>query len=150
MSPQDRAVCAILNNSPGGREKLATKCSGLLSPPGYVNASGPNCRSNLRLNDVTFLVLGVSYAGCREAPLTDKPMNRKLAKDQREALGMLAASLHGRMESVMEAHGATIGTLRGLVRMGLATADRRPAHFKPGAIVTVLQITDAGRQAIAQ
>jgi hypothetical protein len=63
---------------------------------------------------------------------------------------MLAASLHGRMESVMEAHGATIGTLRGLVRMGLAAADRRPAHFNPGAIVTVLQITEAGRNAIAE
>jgi hypothetical protein len=75
-------------------------------------------------------------------------MNGKLAKDQREALGMLAASLHGRVESVMEAHGVTIGTLRGLVRMGLATADRRPAHFNPGAIVTMLQITDAGRRAI--
>jgi hypothetical protein len=75
-------------------------------------------------------------------------MSRKLAKDQREALGMLAASLHGRMESVMEAHGATIGTL--LSPDGLATADRRPAHFNPGAIVTVLQITEAGRKAIAE
>jgi hypothetical protein len=77
-------------------------------------------------------------------------MNRKLAKDQREALGMLAASLRGRTESVMEAHGATIRTLRGLVQMGLATADRRPAHFNPGAMVTVLQITETGRKAIAE
>jgi hypothetical protein len=77
-------------------------------------------------------------------------MNRKLAKDQREALGMLAASLHGRMESVMEAHGATIGTLRGLVRAGLATSDRGPAYFNPGAIITVLQITEAGQKAIAE
>jgi hypothetical protein len=82
-------------------------------------------------------------------PSNTRPMNVELAQDQREALGMLAASLHGRTESVMEAHGATIGTLRGLVRMGLATADRRPAHFNPGAIITVLQITEAGRQAIA-
>jgi hypothetical protein len=48
----------------------------------------------------------------------------------------------------MEAHGATIGMLRGLVRMGLATADRRPPHFNPGAIVIMLQITEAGHRAI--
>jgi hypothetical protein len=82
-------------------------------------------------------------------PSDTLPMNRKLARDQREALGMLAASLHGRIESLMEAHGVTIGTLRGLVRVGLATADRRPAHFNPSAIVTMLQITDAGQKAIA-
>jgi hypothetical protein len=76
-------------------------------------------------------------------------MNRKLAKDQREALGMLAASLRGRIESVMEAHGVPIATLQGLVRAGLATADRGPAYFSPGAIVTMLQITEAGRKAIA-
>jgi hypothetical protein len=64
------------------------------------------------------------------------PVNRKLAKDQRDALGMLAACLRGRTESVMEAHGVAIGTLRGLVRAGLATADRGPAYFNPGAIVT--------------
>jgi hypothetical protein len=77
------------------------------------------------------------------------PMNKKLAQDQREALGMLAASLRGRIESVMEAHGVAIGTLRGLIRAGLATADRGPAYFNRGAIVTILQITEAGRQAIA-
>jgi hypothetical protein len=62
---------------------------------------------------------------------------------------MLAASLRGRMESVMEAHGVAIGTLRGLVRAGLATADRGPAYFNPSAIVTMLQITEAGRRALA-
>ena len=76
-------------------------------------------------------------------------MNGKLAKDQREALGMLAASLRGRMESLMQAHGFEVGTLRSLVREGLATADRGPAYFNPGAIVTVLEITEAGRRAIA-
>jgi hypothetical protein len=73
----------------------------------------------------------------------------KMSDDEREALGMLAASLRGRMESVMEAHGVAIGTLRGLVCAGLATADRGPAYFNPGAIVTVLQITEAGQKAIA-
>jgi hypothetical protein len=71
-------------------------------------------------------------------PSNARPMNMTLAKDQREALGMLAASLRGRMESVMEAHGVAIGTLRGLVRAGLATADRGPAYFNPAVIVTML------------
>jgi hypothetical protein len=75
-------------------------------------------------------------------------MNMTLAQDQREALGMLAASLRGRMESLMQAHGYGAGTLRGLVREGLATADRGPAYFDPRAMVTMLQITDAGRRAI--
>jgi hypothetical protein len=74
--------------------------------------------------------------------------DRKLANDQRAALGMLASSLRGRMESVMQAHGIAIGTLRGLVQAGLATADREPARFNPQAVVTMLQITDAGRRAI--
>jgi hypothetical protein len=78
------------------------------------------------------------------------PMNMKLAKDQREALGMLAASLRGHIESVMQAHGFAIGTLHGLVQEGLATADRGPAYFNPHAIVTMLEITEAGRQAIAE
>jgi hypothetical protein len=43
----------------------------------------------------------------------------------------------------MQAHGVTIETLRGLVRAGLATADRGPAHFNSRAIVTMLEITDA-------
>jgi hypothetical protein len=77
-----------------------------------------------------------------------RPMNRKLAKDQREALGMLAASLRGRIESVMQAHGIAIGTIRGLVQAGLATTDRGPAYFNPRAVVTTLQITDTGRRAI--
>jgi hypothetical protein len=77
------------------------------------------------------------------------PMNKKLAPDQREALGMLAASLRGRTESVMEAHGVEIETIRGLVQAGLAASDRGPAYFNPRAIVTTLQITEAGRKAIA-
>jgi hypothetical protein len=81
-------------------------------------------------------------------PSDARPMN-ELPKDQRDALGMLAASLRGRIESVMEAHGVAIGTLRGLVRAGLATAERGPAYFNPAAIVTMLEITEAGRKAIA-
>jgi hypothetical protein len=73
------------------------------------------------------------------------PMNKKLPPGPREALGMLAASLRCRIESVMEDH--EIGTLPGLIRGELATADRGPAYFRPGVIVTKLQITEAGRQA---
>jgi hypothetical protein len=72
----------------------------------------------------------------------------KLAKEKRQALSMLATSLRGRMESVMQAHGFAVGTLRGLVREGLATTDRGPAYFDPRAVVTMLQITEAGRRAI--
>jgi hypothetical protein len=61
---------------------------------------------------------------------------------------MLAASLRGCMESLMQAHGFGVGTLRSLVREGLATADRGPAYFNPRTMVTMLQITDAGRRAI--
>jgi hypothetical protein len=72
----------------------------------------------------------------------------ELVSEQREPLGMLAASLRGRMESVMQAHGIAVGTIRGLVQAGLATADREPAYFNPRAVVTMLQITEAGRRVI--
>jgi hypothetical protein len=72
-----------------------------------------------------------------------------LSDDQREALGMLAASLRGRTESVMLAHGFEIETLRGLVRDGLATADRETAYYHRRAVlITTMRITEAGRQAI--
>jgi hypothetical protein len=42
-----------------------------------------------------------------------------------------------------------IGMLRGLVRDGLATALREPAYYnKRAVLVTVMQITDAGRRAL--
>jgi hypothetical protein len=48
----------------------------------------------------------------------------ELVDDQRAALGMLAASVRGRTESLMLAHGFAIEMLRGLVRDGLASASR--------------------------
>jgi hypothetical protein len=73
----------------------------------------------------------------------------KLVDDQRAALGILAASVRGRPESLMLAHGFAIGMLRGLVRDGLAYALREPAYFNRRAVlVTVMQITDAGRRAL--
>jgi hypothetical protein len=50
----------------------------------------------------------------------------------------------------VQAHGFAVKTLHGLVREGLATADRGPAYFDPRTIVTMLQITDAGRKAVAE
>ena len=81
-------------------------------------------------------------------PSNTTPADGEFANDQREALGMLAASLRGRMESVMQAHGFGVGTLRRLVREGLAAVDRGPAYFDQRAIVTTLRITEAGRRAI--
>jgi hypothetical protein len=72
-----------------------------------------------------------------------------LADDQLAALGMLAASVRGRTESIMLAHGFAIGMLRGLVRDGLATAVREPAYYNRRAVlVTTMRITDAGRKAL--
>ena len=72
----------------------------------------------------------------------------KLADDQRAALGLLAASVRGRTKSLMLAHGFAIGMLHGLVRDGLATAVREPAFpNRRAVVVTVMQITDAGRRA---
>jgi hypothetical protein len=73
----------------------------------------------------------------------------KVTEDQKEALGMLASSVRGQTESVMLAHGYAIGMLRGLVRIGLATADREPAYYNRRAVlVTMMRITDAGRRAL--
>jgi hypothetical protein len=72
----------------------------------------------------------------------------ELVSEQKKALGMLAASLLGRVDSLMQPDGITIGTLRDLVRSGTATADIGLVYFDPRAIVTMLQITDAGRRAI--
>jgi hypothetical protein len=73
----------------------------------------------------------------------------KLADDQRAALGMLAASVHGRTESLMLAHGFAIGIILGLVRDGLATAVREPAYpNRRAVVVTMMQVTDAGRRAL--
>jgi hypothetical protein len=72
-----------------------------------------------------------------------------LADDQRAALGLLAAPVRGRTESLMLAHGFAIGMLHGLVRDGLATAVREPAFpNRRAVVVTMMQITDAERRAL--
>jgi hypothetical protein len=45
-----------------------------------------------------------------------------ITADQRRALDMLAGSPHGATETVLRAHGFTVGLLAGLVRAGHAVA----------------------------
>ena len=74
-----------------------------------------------------------------------------IAHDEREALRMLADSPNGSTESIMLTHGFANGTLPGLVRNGLATAERRTMRAGRRLIkVTWMTITDAGRQALAE
>jgi hypothetical protein len=91
-----------------------------------------------------FAWMGFHCGVAEHGDVEQGPADGEIAKDQREALGMLAACLRGRVESAMQAHGIAIETLRVLVQAGLATIDRGPAYFDPRVIVTMLQITDAG------
>jgi hypothetical protein len=74
-----------------------------------------------------------------------------IAHDEREALRMLAGSPNGCAESVILTHGFAIGMLHGLVRDGLATAERQNMRVGRRLIgVTWMTITDAGRRALAE
>ena len=74
-----------------------------------------------------------------------------LTVDQRQALRLLDLSVNGCTQSMLLARGLAIGMLRGLVRDGLATADRERAPAGRGTvIITRLRITDAGRKALAR
>jgi hypothetical protein len=69
----------------------------------------------------------------------------KLTDDQRAALGLLAASMRGRTETIMLAHGFAIEMLH-----GLAMAVREPAYYgRRAVLVTMMQITDTGRLALS-
>jgi hypothetical protein len=65
--------------------------------------------------------------------------------EQLEALRLLAGSPDCNTEWTMLAHGFGIGTLRGLVRDGLATAHREGGRKQKTKIVR-LRITDVGRR----
>jgi hypothetical protein len=72
------------------------------------------------------------------------------AADRLRALSLLAAAPDGATEAIMLAHGFTATLLDGLVRGGLATAERRSMRLGRKPVqVTRLMITDAGRQALA-
>jgi hypothetical protein len=78
---------------------------------------------------------------------TPPPSYRK----RRRALELLAASLDGRTEAIMLAHGLKVELLVELVRVGFATAstERMLASGRPIEI-TRLKITGAGRRALAE
>ena len=74
---------------------------------------------------------------------------RKLARDEHEALRLLARSRDGCTQSLMMAHGFAIGILRDLVRDGLVSEERRSTiAARRAMVVTWLNITQAGRRAI--
>lgn len=54
---------------------------------------------------------------------------RKLREEQRRALQLLASIPFGTSETIMLAHGFTRKTLAGLVRTGLATAERKTVRI---------------------
>jgi hypothetical protein len=69
-----------------------------------------------------------------------------------ELLELLALSPHGATEALLvHGYGFDSGMVAGLVRAGLATAERKTmkAGVKPIEIVRI-RITDAGRQAIEE
>ena len=76
---------------------------------------------------------------------------RRLGKDEREALWLLAESANGCTQSILMAHGLAIGMLRDLVRKGLAMADQRSMQAGLRTIeVTWLTITAEGRRVLAR
>src|SRR5271170_1868560 len=107
--------------------------------PSEVKAKGPADR-------------GLSMVSRNAAP--SAPMSGRTGKSARNdgkrrpatGIRLLAGSPDGNTESIMLAHGFGIGTLRGLVRDGLATASREKVRGGRQIITaTRLRITDAGR-----
>jgi len=75
---------------------------------------------------------------------------RRFKPDQRRALKLLAVSRNGCTEAVMLAHGFPVPLLVELVRSGLASAaPERVVAGKRAMQITVVRITEAGRQALA-
>jgi hypothetical protein len=75
----------------------------------------------------------------------------RLNADRRRAIALLANSAGGCTEAVMQAHGFAPTLIGGLIRAGLATA-KADWIVAGGRSLEVrrLQITDAGRQALAE
>jgi hypothetical protein len=72
---------------------------------------------------------------------------RRITLEQRRALQLLACSPFGAAEVIMLTHGFTRGTLAGLVRAGLATAQRETVETDR-RLVGRIRITEAGRRVI--
>ncbi len=75
------------------------------------------------------------------------PRKLHLIAEQRRALQLLASSPFGTTEAIMLAHGFTRRTLAGLVRAGLARAQRETIKAGSQPIeVERVRITNAGRR----
>jgi hypothetical protein len=72
----------------------------------------------------------------------------RINPEQRRALRLLASSPFGAAEVTMLTHGFTRRTLAGLVRGGLATAQREAVNADSRSVGGRVRITDAGRRAI--
>jgi hypothetical protein len=78
-------------------------------------------------------------------------IQRRLGKDEREALLPQSDSANGCTQSILMAHGFAIGMLHDLVRKRPAAEERRSTRAGRRAIeVTWLTITAEGRGAVAK
>lgn len=83
---------------------------------------------------------------------TSPPQKRRLSPSARRALLLLATSPHGANEALLVlVHGFKRQILAGLVRAGLAAAEREVVNAR-GKLVEVVRvrITDDGRKALAE
>ena len=78
------------------------------------------------------------------------PRKGRLRPEQRQALKLLAGSPHGVPEDLLAlAHGFNSDMIAGLVRTGLATAQRETVRAGGQSVEVVrIRITEAGRQAL--
>jgi hypothetical protein len=83
--------------------------------------------------------------------MTVSQRKRGISDEQRRALRLLARSPTGHTEAMLQAHGFTNQMLATLVRDGFAAATLQTVHLGKRPLEVVrMQITDAGRQAIAR
>jgi hypothetical protein len=73
------------------------------------------------------------------------PPKRPLGSEERRALLLLAGIPFGATDAAISANGFTRQMLAGLIRAGLATAEREKAG---GQLVGRVRITEAGRRAL--
>ena len=101
-------------------------------------------------DDALPVYAGVLASRKRHGILSGPMARRRFKPDQRRALKLLAVSRNGCTEAVMLAHGFPVPLLVELVRSGLASAaPERVVAGKRAMQITVVRITEAGRQALA-
>jgi hypothetical protein len=78
------------------------------------------------------------------------PRKNRRSTGQRQALEMLAGSPHGATEDLLAlAHGFNSDMIAGLIRTGLATAQRETVEASGKSVEVVrIRITEAGRQTL--